>query len=129
MTRRIVIQAGEVALQATLDNSTTADAIWQALPFNGSATRWGEEIYFKIPVTLTSSEDARQEMALGELAYWPQGSAFCIFFGPTPVSQGENPRAYSNVNPFGRVEGDPTALTAVTSGTVVEVRRFEAKST
>jgi hypothetical protein len=128
MARRIVIQAADVSLEAELDDSATADAVWQALPFEGSASRWGEEIYFTIPVKLDESKDARQEMALGELGYWPQGSAFCIFFGPTPASKGEEPRAYSNVNPFGHVGGEAIALSAVPSGSTVQVRRLEEES-
>jgi hypothetical protein len=125
MARRILIQAADISLEATLDDSATAEAVWEALPFEGSASRWGEEIYFTIPLTLDESADARQEMEVGGLGYWPSGTAFCIFFGPTPASQGEEPRAYSNVNPFGRVDGDATVLSDVPSGSTVEVRRIE----
>ncbi|MCJ7677601.1 MAG: hypothetical protein MUO35_07770, partial [Anaerolineales bacterium] len=68
--------------------------------------------------------DARAEMQVGELAYWPPGSAFCIFFGPTPVSRGQAPRAASNVNPLGIVDGDAAAFKAVRSGEKV---RLEAR--
>ena len=71
------------------------------------------------------ADDARQNMAVGELGYWPSGSAFCIFFGPTPVSEGETPRAYSNVNPFGQVEGDATVFEDVEDGENVTVSRLE----
>ena len=121
MTRRIQITAGKVNLDATLQENATADAVWEALPLEGQANRWGEEIYFSIPVRLNAADDARQEMEIGELAYWPAGSAFCIFFGPTPVSHGSAPRAYSNVNPFGKVEGDATILIDVEDGEMVKV--------
>lgn len=68
--------------------------LWDALPIEGQANLWGEEIYFKIPVSAQQEPDAREEVEVGTLAYWPAGSAFCIFFGPTPASTGERPKAY-----------------------------------
>jgi hypothetical protein len=124
-TRRINIQIGEIALTAKLNGTETADRIWEALPFEVTGTRWGDEIYFEIPVELAAASDARQEMVVGELAYWPQGHAFCIFFGPTPVSKGEEPRAYSEVNPFGNIEGNAEILTDVEGGAPVIVTRLE----
>ena len=67
--------------------------------------------------------DARTEVEVGELGYWPVGRAFCIFFGPTPVSTGNQPRAYSPVNILGRVLGDATRLRSVRAGTSVSVTR------
>jgi hypothetical protein len=123
--KRILITAGKVSAIAQLDSSPTAQAIWSALPIEASASRWGEEVYFEIPVRLDEGAGARQVMQVGELGYWPVGSAFCIFFGPTPASTGDEPRAYSNVNPFGRVEGDASVFAAVRSGTPVAVARAE----
>jgi hypothetical protein len=125
MKRKIQIAAAKVIQTAVLNDSPTADAIWNALPIEGRANRWGDEIYFNIPVHLEEAEDARQEMDVGELGYWPVGTTFCIFFGPTPVSVGEKPRAYSNVNPFGQIEGDATAFRAVADGEKVTVSRSE----
>ena len=88
MTSRILIRPGEISIPATLNNNLTAETIFEALPFEGKGNRWGDEIYFTIPVTIDEADDARQDMAVGELAYWPSGSAFCIFFGPTPASRG-----------------------------------------
>jgi hypothetical protein len=121
MTYQILINAGPISLTAILSQNKTADAIVQALPIEGHAKRWGDEIYFSIPVQLDEAEDARQVMEVGELGYWPVGTAFCIFFGRTPVSQGEEPRAYSNVNPFGMIEGDATTLQNVKDGDSVQV--------
>jgi len=123
-TRRINIHVGEINLTANLNETETADRIWEALPFEVNGTRWGEEIYFEIPVELATASDARQEMAVGELAYWPQGHAFCIFFGPTPVSLGEEPRAYSDVNPFGQIEEGSELLTSVEDRATVTVTRL-----
>ena len=125
MVSRIMISTGEISLKATLDDSQTAEEILAALPLEGNANRWGDEIYFSIPVNVPEADDARQDMAVGELAYWPSGSAFCIFFGPTPVSTGDVPRAYSNVNPFGQLEGDPSPLKKVGDGEVIRIERLE----
>ena len=123
-TRKINIQVGEIVFTARLNGTETADRIWEALPFEVNGTRWGDEIYFEIPVELAAASDARQEMVVGELAYWPQGHAFCIFFGPTPVSLGEEPRAYSDVNPFGQIEGGSERLTSIEDDTMVTVTRL-----
>ena len=120
---RIVLEDGE--LSASLDDSPTAASIKDALPLEGVANRWGDEIYFTIPVQVDEAPDAREEIGVGELGYWPIGAAFCVFFGPTPVSTGSTPRAYSNVNPFGQVDADESAikevLSKVESGQVVRV--------
>ena len=83
--RTIRIRAGDVEALADLDASETAAAIWDALPFTIPANTWGDEIYFTIPVGL-EEDHAQPTVALGDLGYWPPGSAFCIFFGPTPMS-------------------------------------------
>jgi hypothetical protein len=121
MNREIYLTAGNVSVRAQLDESVTASAVWAALPLHGVASRWGNEIYLSIPVHLGEEPGARQDMAVGELGYWPVDAAFCIFFGPTPVSKGLGPRAYSNVNPFGRVLGDAAVLRAVRDGDPVTV--------
>jgi uncharacterized protein len=124
MGKQIRITAGAVTASANLNESVTAKAIWDALPIEGLANRWGEEIYFEIPVSLAEDPDARQDMAVGELAYWPPGFAFCIFFGPTPVSRGGVPRAYSDANPVGMLEGDATAFRSVKDGAQVLLARL-----
>ena len=118
---QISIAAGGVALRAQLADTPTARAIWEALPLEGVANTWGDEIYFDIPVALAEEADARADVRVGELGYWPTGSAFCIFFGPTPVSTGDQPRAASAVNVFGRINGDATRFKTVKSGSTVRV--------
>lgn len=120
--RTIRITAGEVTMDARLDGSRTATAIWDALPLEARAQTWGDEIYFGIGVTL-AEESGREVVEVGDLGYWPPGAAFCVFFGPTPASQGGAPRAASPVNLFGRVVGDATAFRAVRPGARVRVER------
>ena len=117
----IRIEAGDLQVGATLADTPTGKKIAEALPLAGTVNRWGDEIYFEIPVTLEEEADARSEVAVGELGYWPMGSAFCIFFGPTPVSTGDAPRAYSPVNVFGRIDGDPAVFGRVSDGEAILV--------
>jgi hypothetical protein len=125
---RILIETGDIRLSAELNESETAKAIYDLLPLTGSAIIWGEEIYFSIPLHLEQSRDARMEVRVGELGFWPAGDAFCIFFGPTPVSQNDQPMAYSPVNVFGSIQGDPGVLRKVVSGDAIRVSREEIKS-
>jgi hypothetical protein len=118
---RIIITAGDVALPAELNDSPTARQVWDALPIAAEANTWGDEIYFAIPVIAVQAPDARADVEVGELGYWPVGHAFCIFFGPTPVSTGPKPRAYSPVNILGRVLDDATLLRSVEDGTTVRI--------
>lgn len=124
MTRRVRIRCGELEIPATLNDSSTAQAIWDALPLAGSANVWGDEIYFRIPVAL-AEDDAQEVVALGALGYWPPGNAFCIFFGPTPMSRGNEIRPASPVNVFGTIDGDVTVFKRVASGTQVSIERVE----
>jgi hypothetical protein len=120
--RRVRITAGSVSAEAVLDGSETARAVWAALPLAARAETWGDEIYFEIPVT-AGPERPRETVDAGDLGYWPPGSAFCIFFGPTPMSRGAEIRPASPVNVFGRVVGDARAFTRVRAGTTVKVER------
>ena len=118
---KINLSVGKVSLYAEMLDTPTASKILEALPLESSANVWGDEIYFDIPLSLAQEPDARAEVEVGDLAYWPAGPAFCIFFGPTPVSTGGQPRAYSPVNVFGRVLGDAKQFKGVPSGAAVKV--------
>jgi hypothetical protein len=119
MPKQIRITAGNVQLEAELNDSPTAKSIAEALPIKAKGNRWGEEIYFAIPVEAGLEEDARDVLEAGELGYWPTGRAFCIFFGPTPASQGDEIRAASAVNIIGKVKGDLSTLPGVPDGAEV----------
>jgi uncharacterized protein len=121
--RRIRITAGTVSVEAVLNDSPTATRIWEALPIAARGNTWGDEIYFSIPVEAKAERDARDIVAIGELGYWPPGTAFCIFFGRTPASTDDRPRAASPVNILGSVDGDATAFRTVSSGTKVTLDR------
>jgi hypothetical protein len=120
--REIRISAGSVSAVAALDDSATARAVWKALPIEAKAATWGDEIYFPVPVSL-QEDGARAVVEVGDLGYWPPGRAFCIFFGPTPASHGDECRPASPVNVLGRVQGDATVFRGVRAGTTVRLTR------
>ena len=122
MGRKIRIKAGSIEAIAELNTTKTAEAIWQALPIKGDVNRWGDEIYFSIPVSL-EAENAQEVVTIGDLGYWPPGTAFCLFWGPTPVSKGQEIRPASPVNVFGKIIGDASVLRQVTSGTEITINR------
>ena len=121
----ITITAGSVEVEAELNEGPTAQQVWDALPIEGTASTWGDEIYFEIPVVSAEEPDARAQVEVGELGYWPVGRAFCIFYGRTPASTDDRPRAYSPVNILGRVTGDATQFRGVRGGTTVRITRAE----
>jgi hypothetical protein len=123
MRIKIVTDAtGPVEATLTDENPDTAKKIWEALPIEARANTWGDEIYFGIPVE-ADPENPREVVELGDLAYWPPGNAFCIFFGRTPASRGDEIRPASAVNVFGKVEGDPKVFKKVRSGERVRIER------
>ncbi len=99
---KIVMRTRYDSFEIELNDSDTANALYLALPLEREMNVWGGEIYFEVPVD-QPLQDGRKVMERGEVAYWPEGSAFCIFFGPTPVSKGKAPEAYTPVTPLGRV--------------------------
>jgi hypothetical protein len=123
MERRIRIAAGSVTAEASLNGSATAGLLWDALPIEAAGETWGDEIYFRIPLRAELEKDAKEVVQLGDLGYWPPGHAFCIFFGPTPSSRGDEIRPYSPVNVIGKVAGDPAVFKKVRSGTKVRLER------
>jgi hypothetical protein len=125
MERTIRITAGNVSLLARLNDSGTAAAVWKALPIEVPGQRWGDEIYFDIGLDLPA-ESPQAVVAPGDLAYWPPGQAFCIFFGATPASRGDECRPASPVNVLGRVEGDARVFRPVPAGARVRLERVEA---
>jgi len=124
MGNKIRITAGAIEATAELNNTRTAQAIWEALPVNGRVNLWGDEIYFSIPLGLRL-EAGQEVVSIGDLGYWPDGNAFCIFFGPTPVSQRDEIRPASPVIVFGKVMGDATIFRKVATGTEITIRSRE----
>ena len=125
MDRRIVIEAGDIKGEAVLTDSETANAIWESLPIESTCHTWGDEIYFDIPTSLALDETAREVVDMGDVGYWPPGTALCIFFGPTPASRGDEIRPASAVNIVGKIAGDPTIFKKASPGARIKVIRAE----
>ena len=122
MGRAIRIVAGSISADAELNDSGTAGAIWDALPIEAAVQTWGDEIYFDVGVA-GGADASKDVVELGDLGYWPPGRAFCIFFGPTPMSRGDEIRPASAVNVVGKVAGDPTVFRKVRAGGRVKLER------
>jgi hypothetical protein len=114
---------GNVSALVSFDkNPKTAKAITSSLPIKARASRWGDEIYFRIPVSL-NEENSQEEVEIGDLGYWPPGNGFCIFFGRTPASTGNKPKAASPVNVFGKIIGEATVFSKVRDGEEVWIKK------
>jgi hypothetical protein len=123
MGKKIRILVSDLNVEAELNESRTAQLIWQALPIEAKTNLWGEEIYFSIPVKAGLEQGAEEVVTAGELGYWPTGHAFCIFFGPTPASRGDEIRAASAVNVIGKVLSDPKVFLKVKDGEKIKLEK------
>ncbi len=121
MIKKIKVKSGYIIVEAKLNNTKTADAIYKALPIEGIVNTWGDEIYFSISVILDLEKDAKEIVEKGDLGYWPSGNAFCIFFGPTPISKNNKIRPASKVNVFGQIISDIKILKNIEAGSKISV--------
>ncbi len=121
MPTPIKIKIGTLEISAELNDSLTATKLLSLLPLKFSMSRWGDEYYGDCGIKADLSQDARDIIEVGELAVWPTGNALCIFFGPTPASRGNEPRAVSPVNPVGRLLDSSDALKKLDSSIHVRI--------
>jgi uncharacterized protein len=122
---KIKIKVGKLSMEAELNDTPTAQKVAAALPLTCSFSTWGDEIYFNIPVTASLDSSAKEVVELGELGYWPTGKAFCIFFGPTPMSSPGKIVPASAVNILGKVLGDPKKFKEVMNEREVTLERVQ----
>ena len=121
----VTITAGDIAIRVKTLDTPTAAAIVAACPINSSANTWGDEVYFSTPVNVAREANAKAVVRAGELAYWPDGEAIAVGFGPTPISQGEEIRLASPCNIWGHALDDVKALSGVRNGANVTVEVTE----
>jgi len=120
---KIRIIAKNIEKEAEVDDSETAKQIYSKLPFKSAVKTWGDEIYFEIPLHIEQASDAKADVEIGDLGFWPQGDCFCIFFGKTPASTDEKPRAASPVNVFGKVIGDVDIFKKINDGEEIVIEK------
>ena len=120
---KIKIFANDLEVEAELEDTQSAKAVYDMLPIDGAANRWGDEIYFVVPLRINLEKDATDVVEKGDLAYWPEGSCFCIFFGKTPESTETEIKAASKVNVLGKIIGDSTAFKSVKNGDLIIVEK------
>lgn len=124
MAFAVILELDGVTLSGELGDGPAARALWERLPVSLSLSRWGQEYYGALPQPLPGlGGPTRDEMQVGELAYWEPGQAFCLFFGPTPASRGGEPRAASPVHPVGMVHGDWQAISALGPGVAASLKK------
>ena len=116
---RISWPSGETT--AALDDTPTVRKLMGVLPYEGSASTWGDEVYFRLPFDADPEPNATSVVEKGAVCFWIDGSSLALLFGPTPVSQGEECRLISDANLLGMVEGDPTVLASVRGGDKVRL--------
>ncbi len=109
-------------MEAEIFDTASGRALAEVLPLEVPFQTWGDEFYFSVPMhPLPLEPDARTEMEAGDIAYWPEGNAVAIFFGPTPASEGERPVAYGPVNRIGRFSGKPDRLRQVAAAPTLRI--------
>lgn len=121
---KIKIKTEGIEREANLNDSETAKQIYNKLPIESVVKRWGDEIYFDIPLHLNQEPDAKEDVNVGDLGFWSKGDCFCIFFGKTPASKNEKPRAASPVNIFGKVIGDIDIFKNVKDGEEIIIEKL-----
>ena len=122
--RKIIISTDNLRMEAILAEGSSADIFWNTLPITGQANTWGDEIYFNVNLQMPLDDDASDIVESGDIAFWPPGSAFCIFFGRTPASLGDEVRAASAVNVLGKIDGDEREFRSVPSGEEVRLEQL-----
>ncbi|MCL5772546.1 MAG: cyclophilin-like fold protein [Actinobacteria bacterium] len=123
MSKAIEIVFNETVIEATLNDTKTAKKLLKILPVKSEINLWGNEIYFEIPME-ADLENGKELMDIGNIAFWPSGNAFCIFFGPTPAGDGTQPRAISPVTVIGKITGENwiDKIKKIKSEDIIEIR-------
>ena len=120
---KLRIETGGIDLECTLNETKTSLKLLNLLPISATASKWGDEIYFPIPLEVELEEGGSDVVESGDIAYWPPGNAFCIFFGKIPASTNDEIRATSPVIPLGTVNGDEKVFQSIRSGENITISR------
>ena len=123
--KKILIQTDDITLNAILFDTSTANKIFNQLPITSLGNRWGDEIYFSINISDELKDESTDLFNVGDLAFWPPGNAFCIFWGPTPASKKNEIRSASPANLIGQIIDNPLELSSVPSGEEIIIKVSE----
>ena len=120
---KIRISAGKVTLEAELRDTPTTRALAEALPFEASASTWGDEVYFATPASAKLEADAKQVVEPGTVCFWTQGDALALPFGRTPISTDERPKLANPCNMLGVIR-DFSGLKSIKAGQKIRVEKL-----
>lgn len=123
MTTPIRIKAGKITVDGELTDTALAKAVADKLPIETAPSEWGDEFYFGISVRSGLDETATKNVKIGDIGFWPPGNAMAIFFGPTPMSVGNDPVPASAVNLIGRITGDATLLRQASGTRTIRIEK------
>ena len=123
MSKEFKIVVGGIEAEAVLNDTQTAQMVYDALPITGMANLWGDEIYFDIDF-LAEEENGKLTVSAGDIALWLEGPALCIFLGKTPISRGNEIRPASTVNIIGKIKDVSTLYRKVKAGQKITFRRL-----
>jgi hypothetical protein len=123
-SHKIVFRTAQGSFQGLLNDSAIAKAVVQRLPIASEVKRWGDEVYFDVPVTMSNTRPTLG-VTVGDIAYWPEGPCLCIFFGKTPASRAHEPRPASDVTIVGHTEASIELLRSIEAGTTIGVALLE----
>ena len=118
---KIIFEFEKLSIEGELNDSPTSKALINSLPIEGISQIWGDEIYFSTSISKENDEWAKETVDLGDIAFWRPGNAICLFFGPTPMSKGDEIRPASATNVMGKIIGDLEELKTINSGDNVKV--------
>lgn len=124
--RQILIRARNVAIRARLLDTPTAERVWAALPIYAKARTWGCEVYFDVPFSAMPEAGARDVIEPGEIAFWPEGDAIAIGYGPTPVSRDGEIRLAAACNVWAVALDDVRQLKAVHAGEGIAILQADS---
>ena len=122
--KKIILKFKEKELILNLRDTPTAELIYDALPFSSTVKKWGEEIYFEIPLDIELEENARAVVEFGEIAFWNNGSAIAIGYGKTPVSKRNEIRLISPCNIWADSNFDKSYIAQIRENEIVEIEKF-----
>lgn len=121
---RIKLSSKNININIELFDTPTANRILEALPIKSVANRWGDEIYFSVPVSSQLEKNAKDVLEIGDVCFWVSGHSIAIFFGKTPASKKHEPRAIEPVNLVGKIIGDAHILKNIKSGDKIKLEKI-----